>query len=63
MIGLDAMSELICIGGWPVKLGRNTGQALLANGDHLDEIVSSGYGYTGEGRGGGDSGGGAGTVT
>lgn len=48
MIGLDNLSELICIGGWPVKLGRNTGQALLANRDHLDEIVSSGYGYTGE---------------
>ena len=38
VIRLDDLAELICVGGWPVNLGRTTEQALLANRDHLDEI-------------------------
>lgn len=38
MIPLDDLAELICVGGWPVNLGRPTQLALRANRDHLDEI-------------------------
>ena len=38
VIPLDDLAELICVGGWPVNLGRTTEQALRANRDHLDEI-------------------------
>ena len=38
VIPLDDLTELICVGGWPVNLGRGTRLALRANLDHLDEI-------------------------
>ncbi len=38
VIPLDDLAELICVGGWPVNLGRSTKLALRANRDHLDEI-------------------------
>ena len=38
VIALDELAELICVGGWPVNLGRATRVALQANRDHLDEI-------------------------
>ena len=38
VIVLDDLAELICVGGWPVNLGRATELALRANADHLDEI-------------------------
>ena len=38
VISLDELTELICVGGWPVNLGRATQLALRANRDHLDEI-------------------------
>lgn len=38
VILLDDLAELICVGGWPVNLGRSTPLALRANRDHLDEI-------------------------
>ena len=38
IISLDDLAELICVGGWPVNLGRATELALRANRDHLDEI-------------------------
>ena len=38
VIALDDLAELICVGGWPVNLGRTTDLALRANRDHLDEI-------------------------
>ncbi|MDE2764450.1 MAG: DUF4143 domain-containing protein [Gemmatimonadota bacterium] len=38
LIPLGDLAELICVGGWPVNLGRATAQALRANRDHLDEI-------------------------
>ena len=38
VIPLDDLIELICVGGWPVNLGRGTRRALRANVDHLDEI-------------------------
>ena len=38
VIPLDELTELICVGGWPVNLGRTTQLALRANRDHLDEI-------------------------
>ncbi len=38
VILLDDLAELICVGGWPVNLGRSTQTALRANRDHLDEI-------------------------
>ena len=38
VIPLDDLAELICVGGWPVNLGRSTPLALRANRDHLDEI-------------------------
>lgn len=38
VIPLDDLAELICVGGWPVNLGRTTQLALRANRDHLDEI-------------------------
>ena len=38
VIPLDDLAELICVGGWPVNLGRSTRLALRANVDHLDEI-------------------------
>ena len=38
VIPLDHLAELICVGGWPVNLGRSTKLALRANRDHLDEI-------------------------
>ena len=37
-IPLRDLSELICVGGWPVNLGRPAKTALRANRDHLDEI-------------------------
>ena len=37
-IPLDDLAELICVGGWPVNLGRSTSLALRANRDHVDEI-------------------------
>ncbi len=37
-IPLASLAELICVGGWPVNLGRSTRLALRANRDHLDEI-------------------------
>ncbi len=38
VIPVDDLAELICVGGWPVNLGRGTRIALRANQDHLDEI-------------------------
>lgn len=38
VIPLDDLAELICVGGWPINLGRTTENALRANRDHLDEI-------------------------
>ena len=38
VIPLDDLAELICVGGWPVNIGRSTRLALRANQDHLDEI-------------------------
>ena len=38
VIPLDELVELICVGGWPLNLGRATRLALRANRDHLDEI-------------------------
>lgn len=38
VISLDDLAELICVGGWPVNLGRATELAIRANRDHLDEI-------------------------
>ena len=38
VIAIDDLAELICVGGWPVNLGRTTQLALRANRDHLDEI-------------------------
>ena len=38
VIPIDALAELIAVGGWPVNLGRSTRLALRANVDHLDEI-------------------------
>ena len=38
VILLDDLADLICVGGWPVNLGRSTPLALRANRDHLDEI-------------------------
>ena len=43
VIPLDDLTELICVGGWPVNLGRTTQLALRANRDHLDEIPSPGH--------------------
>ena len=38
VVAIDDLAELICVGGWPVNLGRAPRQALRANRDHLDEI-------------------------
>ena len=38
VIPLGDLAELICVGGWPVNLGRTTQLAMRANRDHLDEI-------------------------
>lgn len=38
VVPVDDLAELICVGGWPVNLGRATRLALRANQDHLDEI-------------------------
>ncbi len=49
VIPLDDLTELICVGGWPVNLGRTTQLALRANRDHLDEIRRLGI-ANGDGR-------------
>ena len=38
VILLDDLADLICVGGWPVNLGRSSSLAIRANSDHLDEI-------------------------